>query len=104
MTAKKATFFYVIYYLAYSSIYIARMNFSVVSALLESAGTLNKTQIGWIGSIFALTYAGMMLPRRPSTAGTTLPARSLTVPITFSKSILATMSFTTAMIFATGML
>lgn len=62
MTKKKAIFFYIIYYVAYSSIYIARMNFSVVSALLESAGTLNKSQIGWIGSIFALTYAAAKIP------------------------------------------
>lgn len=53
---------YMIYYVAYSSIYIARMNFSVVSALFESAGTLNKGQIGLIGSIFSLTYAAAKLP------------------------------------------
>lgn len=58
----KAMIVYFIYYLAYSSIYIARMNFSVVSALFESAGTLNKTQVGLIGSIFSFAYAAAKIP------------------------------------------
>lgn len=57
--------FYIVFligYLAYSAIYVARLNFSVASALFESAGTLNKAQIGMIGSIFSFTYAIFKVP------------------------------------------
>lgn len=59
---KQSIMIYIIYYLAYSSLYIARMNFSVVSVLFEETGVLNKTQIGWIGSIFAFSYAIAKIP------------------------------------------
>lgn len=49
-------------YLTYSSIYIARLNFSVAAPLLEGNGILNKAQIGIIGSIFSLVYALSKLP------------------------------------------
>ena len=49
-------------YIAYSAIYIARLNFSVASALFEAAGTLNKVQIGVTGSIFSLVYAISKVP------------------------------------------
>ena len=81
---RKAMMIYFIYYFAYSSIYIARMNFSVVSALFESAGTLNKTQIGWIGSIFAFTYAFMKIPG--GYIGDRVPARKV---ITFGLLVTA---------------
>lgn len=49
-------------YLAYSSIYAARLNFSVAAACFEAIGTLNKTQIGIIGSIFSFCYAIGKIP------------------------------------------
>ena len=49
-------------YIAYSAIYIARLNFSVASALFEAQGTLSKAQIGVIGSIFSLVYAVSKVP------------------------------------------
>ena len=48
---------FIIGYIGYSCIYIGRLNFSIASAFFEAAGTLTKTQIGIIGSIFSLTYA-----------------------------------------------
>lgn len=49
-------------YFAYSALYIARLNFSVASALFESMGILDKSQIGIIGSIFAFTFAIAKVP------------------------------------------
>lgn len=49
-------------YIAYCSIYTARLNFSVAAAALESAGSLTKTGIGVIGSIFSFTYALAKIP------------------------------------------
>lgn len=49
-------------YLAYSSIYVARLNFSVASTILEAGGVLDKTQIGVIGSIFSFVYAVSKIP------------------------------------------
>ena len=49
-------------YLAYSSIYAARLNFSVAAACYEAIGTLNKAQIGIIGSIFSFCYAIGKIP------------------------------------------
>ncbi len=53
---------FVLGYLAYSSIYIARLNFSIVSAVFETTGVLTKTQIGIIGSIFSFLYAFGKIP------------------------------------------
>ena len=53
---------FLIGYLAYSAIYVARLNFSVASALLEAGGILDKAQIGIIGSIFSFTYAVSKIP------------------------------------------
>lgn len=49
-------------YLSYTSVYIARLNFSVASVLLNSLQILDKTQIGLIGSIFGVTFALGKLP------------------------------------------
>ena len=63
---------YFVYYLAYSSLYIARMNFSVASAFFEEMMILDKAQIGIIGSVFSFSYAFMKIPggyigdRRPA--------------------------------------
>ena len=44
-------------YLAYSVIYIARLNFSVISEELNKSGALSMLQIGSIGSVFFFVYA-----------------------------------------------
>ena len=59
---KKGLAVFFIYYLAYTSIYVARTNFNIASALMESMGTLTIAQIGVIGSIFSAVYAVMKIP------------------------------------------
>lgn len=59
---KNFTFIFTVGFLAYASIYIARLNFAVASAAFESGGLLNKAQIGIIGSIFSFTYAISKVP------------------------------------------
>lgn len=53
---------FIIGYLAYSAIYIARLNFSTAATLFEELGKLDKTQISLIGSIFSLVYAFAKIP------------------------------------------
>ena len=48
---------FAIVYLAYTSIYIARVNLSVVSPELIDAGILDTVQIGILGSVFSTVYA-----------------------------------------------
>jgi len=48
--------------LAYCSIYICRLNFSVASAALAENGILTTAQIGIIGSIFSFIYALSKVP------------------------------------------
>lgn len=48
---------FIIGYLGYSVIYVARLNFSTAATLFEQLGTLDKTQISLIGSVFSLVYA-----------------------------------------------
>ena len=55
--AKKSWLAFFIFYLAYMSLYLVRYNFSVASAVFENSGVLTKAQVGFIGSIFSLTYA-----------------------------------------------
>jgi len=59
---RKSLLVFFIYYIAYTSIYVARSNFNIASALMESMGTLTVTQIGIIGSIFSAVYAVMKIP------------------------------------------
>lgn len=54
---KNFSFIFTVGFLAYASIYIARLNFAVASAAFESGGLLNKAQIGIIGSMFAIWAA-----------------------------------------------
>lgn len=49
-------------FMAYASIYIARLNFAVASAAFEAGGMLTKAQIGIIGSVFSFTYAIAKVP------------------------------------------
>lgn len=48
--------------LAYSSLYICRLNFSVASAALKESGSLDDAQIGVIGSVFSFVYAFSKVP------------------------------------------
>lgn len=60
--AKKSWLAFFIFYLAYMSLYLVRYNFSVASAVFENSGVLTKAQVGFIGSIFSLTYAIVKIP------------------------------------------
>lgn len=65
MDRKRMQPFYLIFltgYLAYATIYIARLNFSVAATIYEAEGILQKAQIGLIGSVFSLTYAISKIP------------------------------------------
>lgn|GEM_PF-1405197 len=44
-------------YLAYSAIYIARLNLSVATPVLQELNLISKAQIGLMGSLFFVTYA-----------------------------------------------
>lgn len=55
-TSKKAIIF-AICYIAYVSIYVARLNLSMASPGLIADGTLTKSQLGVLGSIFSVIYA-----------------------------------------------
>ncbi|MEA4964397.1 MAG: MFS transporter [Oscillospiraceae bacterium] len=53
---------FAICYLAYCVIYVARLNFTVGAAQLQTTGVLSTAQIGIIGSVFALVYAICKVP------------------------------------------
>lgn len=57
MQKKYGRLIFLIVYLAYTSIYIARINLSVASPGLISEGVLDTVQIGLLGSIFSTLYA-----------------------------------------------
>ncbi len=57
MQKKYGRLIFFIVYLAYTSIYIARINLSVASPGLISEGVLDTVQIGLLGSIFSTLYA-----------------------------------------------
>lgn len=61
-SADKFGLIFTIGFLAYSSIYIARLNFAVASAAFEMGNMLTKAQIGIIGSVFSFTYAIAKVP------------------------------------------
>lgn len=48
---------YAICYLAYASIYIARLNLSMASPELKARGVLDTAEIGLLGTAFSVTYA-----------------------------------------------
>ena len=75
---KKSPFIiFLVGYLAYSSIYAARLNFSVASTLFQEDHILNKAQIGSIGSIFSCVYALSKIPN--GYLGDRLSARKIIV-------------------------
>lgn len=44
-------------YLIYSMVYVCRLNLSVAAPVLQQMGVLTKTQFGWFGSVFFVTYS-----------------------------------------------
>jgi len=57
MQKKYGRIIFFIVYLAYTSIYIARINLSVASPGLISEGVIDAVQVGLLGSIFSTIYA-----------------------------------------------
>lgn len=49
--------FFIITYLAYTSIYISRLNLSIAAPALTGNGIMNEAQIGLFGSIFSVVYS-----------------------------------------------
>lgn len=54
---KNSSLIFMICYIAYTSIYIARLNLSMASPGFMSAGLMDEAQIGALGSIFSTIYA-----------------------------------------------
>lgn len=57
MSTKKKNLIFLICYLSYTSIYIARVNLSMASPGLMDANIVDTAQIGMMGSIFSIIYA-----------------------------------------------
>lgn len=57
ISTRKRHFIYLIAYLAYSSIYIARVNLTMASPELVSMSILTTEQIGMLGGVFSATFA-----------------------------------------------
>lgn len=57
MSSTRKKIIFTIVYLAYTSIYIARVNLSVAGPDLISEGVLNTVQMGLLGSVFSTLYA-----------------------------------------------
>lgn len=76
--------FFVLSYFAYASIYIARLNLTIASPVMQDQGLLTSTQVGAMGGAFFLCYsAGQLLngflgdlfpPRKMVTTGLLLTA------------------------------
>ena len=56
MKSYKNTLIFMICYIAYTSIYIARLNFSIASPELINTAVLSVAEVGMIGSIFSVIY------------------------------------------------
>lgn len=54
---KKSVLLFVTGYLAYSAVYVCRLNLSVAAPVLQSEGMMTKAQIGWLSSVFFITYS-----------------------------------------------
>lgn len=57
MTTKKQRIIFIILYLAYTSIYIARVNLSVAGHDMIKSNILNTVQLGLLGGVFSSIYA-----------------------------------------------
>ena len=71
MKIKRNKLIFLIVYLAYTSIYIARINLSMAGPDLTNGGVINTVQLGVLGSVFSTLYAcgrlinGGLSDRRP---------------------------------------
>jgi len=54
---KKTMWIFIVCYLAYTAIYVARVNLSMASPELQSLQMMDKAQIGLLGSMFSVVYA-----------------------------------------------
>ena len=57
MNNKKTPIIFIICYMAYTAIYIARLNLSQASPGMLEANLLDKAQVGMLGSVFSVVYA-----------------------------------------------
>ncbi len=57
MKRAKSNLIFLVCYLAYTSIYIGRLNFSMASPGLKESFILTQEQVGMIGSVFFVVYA-----------------------------------------------
>ena len=57
MKNRKNTIIFFICYIAYTAIYIARLNLSMASPGLVDAHVLDEVQIGLMGSAFSIIYS-----------------------------------------------
>lgn len=88
---KKSIIFWIMY-LAYTSIYIARVNLSVAGPELSSLGLVDAAQLGLLGSAFSTVYAlGRILNGRIS--DTAPPFKMLTVGLCAAGAANALASF-----------
>ena len=54
---KRGILVFIVLYLAYTSVYIARLNLSMASPELVKEGMINTRQIGYLGAVFSIVYA-----------------------------------------------
>lgn len=54
---KKTMWIFIVCYLAYTAIYIARLNLSMASPNLKTEDMMSASQIGLLGSVFSVVYA-----------------------------------------------
>lgn len=54
---KQSSLFFIICYISYASVYVARLNLSAASSTLEQTGIMTKSQIGILGSIFFTVFS-----------------------------------------------
>lgn len=54
---KSTAWCFTVTYLAYTAIYIARLNLSIVAPSLTSGSIMSKAEIGLLGGVFAVVYA-----------------------------------------------
>ena len=57
MTNNRKRLIFAVVYLAYTSIYIARVNLSMAGPSLNELSIVNTVQLGLLGSVFSCIYA-----------------------------------------------
>ena len=57
MKAKRASLIFIICYITYAGIYMARMNLSIAAPALKELSVLTTAQLGILGSVFSIVYA-----------------------------------------------